>query len=139
MRRMLWVVGLILVSCVAIIAVWGKNFIWYEIPGTRITINDEEVPTSALYKSFESNYILLIEINHEEKALYVIRPDEGAVGLQSRGKFIRLPICLISTEYPVYPIGRHSEKSISIDPHLVVDEMGIRFSDYPSDTVSVQW
>ena len=139
MRNLLKIVTSLIIIFSVVFAFWGKKFIWYKLSGAQIIFDGNAVPESTLYKSFNGDYVLLIQYDGEEKALYVIRPSEKAVGIQSRIKFSKLPFCLISFEYPVYPIISDSEKGASINPKLIIEDNLFQFTISPNREVRASW
>ena len=139
MRNRLKIVAIFIIVFSIVFAFWGKKFIWRSISGAQIIYDGNDMPESKLYKSFNGDYVLLIQSDGEEKALYVIRPNEKAVGIQSRIKFSKLPFCLISFEYPVYPITNDSEKGASINPELIIEDNLFQFTIPPNREIRASW
>jgi hypothetical protein len=139
MRNLLKITALLVIVFAMIFVFWGKKFVWWQISATEIKVDGTVLPESTLYKSYSGDYVLMLEYDGEEQALYVIRPNEKKVGIQSRIKFSRTPFCLISFDDPVYPITSDSEKGSSVNPELVVEEKLVQFTVYPNKKIKATW
>lgn len=112
--------------------------VWRQISQAQLWRNGLLISKAHIYRSPSGK--LLIDSGDPSDYLYVVRPNQNAVGITSSGSFwVMTPLLAITKDYEDPSINLNSVKFDFRDPKLVVNKQSATFTDLKGRQIYIQW